>query len=164
MLLYLKQKVFSWSDRFYVKDSEENDRFAVQGEFLSLGKKLHIYDASNHEVAFIRQKILAWFPRYFVEIGGHEVCQVVREFSVFRPKYRLDGLPWRVQGDFWAHEYSMVENDREVMRLYKHWFSWGDSYVLDIADPKEELLCLCVALAIDAAIEGEQSAASSSST
>jgi len=44
MKLYLKQKVFSWRDRFFAKDESGNDRYAVEGEIISWGKKLRVYD------------------------------------------------------------------------------------------------------------------------
>ena len=37
MKLYIKQKVFSWADRFTVKDSSGNDRYFVEGELFSWG-------------------------------------------------------------------------------------------------------------------------------
>lgn len=162
MKLYMKQKVFSWKDKFTIKDEYENDRYYVEGEFLSLGKRLHVYDTQHNEVALIRQKLLSFLQRYFVEIDGREVCQVVRELTLLRPRYTLEGLDWQVHGDFWAHEYSLYDGDREVMALSKHWFSWGDSYELDIADEKDTLLCLCVALAVDAALQSQEAAASAS--
>lgn len=161
MKLYLKQKVFSWRDRFFAKDENGGDRFAVEGEFLSWGKKLHVYDSSGAKAAFIRQKVFSFLPRYFVEINGRVVCEIVKEFTLLRPKYRLEGLPWRVGGDFWAHEYSLCDQNRQVMRLSKKWFTWGDSYELDITDPRDELLCLCVALAVDCALASEKAAAGS---
>jgi len=157
MKLYLKQKVFSWRDRFYAKDEYGNDRYYIEGEIFSWGKKLHIYDINGNEVAFIRQKVLSWLPRYYVEINGSTVCSIVKEFSLFRPRYRLEGIPWRVEGDFWAHDYSLYDSQRIIMQLSKKWFSWGDSYELYIMDPSNELLCLCVTLAIDAALEQESS-------
>lgn len=163
-MLYMKQKVFSWTDRFNIKDELEQDRYFVEGEFLSWGKKLHIYDASGAEVAFIRQKVLAFMPRYIVEIDGREVCQIVKRFTFLRPRYELEGLPWHVQGEFLSHEFTLYDGDREIMRLFKHWFTWGDSYALDIADRENELLCLCVTLAIDAAMADADAAASSAST
>jgi uncharacterized protein YxjI len=163
MKLYMKQKVFSWRDKFSVASENGEPRYFAEGEFLSLGKKLHIYDTTGAEQAFIRQKVLSFLPRYFVEIGGRVVCEIVKEFTLLRPKYRIDGLPWRVDGDFWAHEYSLNDGQREIMRLSKAWFTWGDSYELDIADAGDELLCVSVALAIDAVLASEQSAASSSS-
>jgi uncharacterized protein YxjI len=152
MKLYMKQKVFSWRDRFFIKDESGSDRYAVEGELLSWGKKLHIFNANGAKVAFIRQKVWSWLPRFFVEIDGRMVCEIVKELTFFRQKYRVVGLPWVLDGDFWAHEYSLTENGREIMRLSKKWFSWGDSYELDIDNPRHELLCLCVALAVDGAL------------
>ena len=51
MKLYIKQKVFSWGDKFTVKDSNGEDRYYVEGEIFSWGKKLHVYDMRGNEVA-----------------------------------------------------------------------------------------------------------------
>ena len=160
MKLYLKQKVFSWRERFFAKDESGADRYAVEGEIFSWGKKLHVYNAADcTEAAFIRQKVLSFMPRYFIETGGNTACEIAKEFTFARQSYRLDGLPWRLDGDFWAHEYTLTEDGvRQVMHLSKQWFTWGDSYELDIDDPKDELMCLCVALAVDCALEAEQNA------
>jgi uncharacterized protein YxjI len=149
----MRQKVFSWRDRFAIADENGNPRYAAQGEILSLGKRLRVYDGRGAEAAFIRQKVLSWLPRYFVEIGGQTVCVIVKELSFFRPKYRIEGLPWRLEGNFWAHDYWMSDTaGQTVMRLSKKWFSWGDSYELDISEPQHELMCLCIALAVDCAL------------
>lgn len=163
MKLYMKQRVFAWTDKFTVKDESEQDRYFIEGEFLSLTKKLHVYNAIHDEVAYIRQKFWALMPRFNVEIGGREICWIAKRFTLLRPKYELEGLDWRVEGDFWAHEYTVYDGSREVMRLSKHWFSWGDSYELDITSPEDELLCLCIVLAIDAAIASSASTSSGSS-
>ncbi len=152
MKLYIRQKVFSWRDKFFVKDETEQDRYAVEGEFFSWGKKLHVYDMSGREAAFIRQRVMAFMPRYFIELGGRSVCEIVKQLTFFRQSYRLEGVPWHLDGDFWAHEYQLIENQTVVMRMSKHWFTWGDSYELEIFDPRNELLCLCIALAVDCAM------------
>ncbi|MDR1690040.1 MAG: LURP-one-related family protein [Clostridiales bacterium] len=153
MKLYLKQKVFSWRDRFFVKDETGSDRYAVEGELFSWGKKLHIYSADGEESAFIRQKLISLMPRYYVEIGGDVICEIVKEFTFFKPSYRVDGLAWHLKGDIWAHDYVLYSSVGEEMRISKEWFTWGDSYVIDVTNPANELLCLCVALAVDCAIE-----------
>jgi uncharacterized protein YxjI len=159
MKLYLKQKIFSWRDRFFVKDESGNDRYSVQGEILSFGKRLRVYDESGAEVAFIRQKVMSWLPRFFVEMNGRVVCTIVMELTFFRQSYRVEGLAWHLAGDFWAHEYSLTENGREIMRLSKKWFTWGDSYELNITDNQNELMCLCIALAVDCALTLQNTAA-----
>lgn len=158
MKLYMKQKVFSWTDKFFVWDEEQRNRYVVEGEFLSMTKKLHVYDMSGAEAAFIRQKLWAWMPRFFVEIDGREVCQIAKRFTLMRPLYELEGLNWHVEGEFWAHDYTVYDGEHEIMRLSKQWLTWGDSYELDIPDPQHELLCLCIVLAIDAAVANAQAA------
>ena len=100
MKLYIKQKVFSWKDKFTVKDQYGQDKYMVEGEMFSLGKKLHVSDMAGNEVAFIQQKILSFMPRYFVFVGDRQVAEIVRKFSLFRPKYEVLGLDWQVEGDF----------------------------------------------------------------
>ena len=158
MKLYIKQKVFSWRDRFLIKDESGNDRFAAEGEFFTWGKKLHIYNETGVEAAFIRQKVMSLMPRFFVEIGDKEICEIVKEFTFFRQSYRIAGLPWHLNGNIWAHEYSLDDiSGNQVMRMSKKWFTWGDSYELDIADAQNELLCLCVALTVDCAMAVQNS-------
>jgi len=161
MKLYLKQKLFSWGDRFLAKDENGNDRFSIEGEIFTWGKKLHVYDRNGKKAAFIRQKVFSWRPRYVIEIGGRVVCEIVKEFTLLKPSYRLEGTSWRLSGNFWAHDYSLDDGRRNLMRLSKKWFSWGDSYELNIADPNNELLCLCVALAVDCVLDSESNANSS---
>lgn len=106
MRLYIKQKVFSWGDKFTVKDEAGRDKYIVEGEVFSWGKKLHVYDMMGHEVAFIAQELFTWMPRYKVCIGSREVAVVRREFSFFTPKYVIDGLGWEVSGSFWELSYA----------------------------------------------------------
>lgn len=155
MKLYIKQKVFSWGDRFTVKDSAGVDRYFVEGEVFTFGKKLHVYNTAHTEVAYIEQQLFTWFPRYNVSVGGREAAQVVREFSFFRPRYRVEGLDWDIEGDFFAHEYTARRGETTVAAICKEWMSWGDSYELTVFAPEDEVLALGVVLAIDAAIENQ---------
>ena len=42
MKLLIQEKVFTWSDRFTVKNEAGEDRYYVEGELFSWGKKLHV--------------------------------------------------------------------------------------------------------------------------
>jgi uncharacterized protein YxjI len=157
MKLYIKQRVFSWGDKFTVKDENGTDVYRAAGEVFTWGKKLHLYDNAGQEVAFIRQKVISWLPRYYAEVNGRTI-EVVKQISFFRPKYRVEGLPWRLEGDFFAHEYALIDDGgNTVMQMSKHWFTWGDSYELAIADPALAPEALCVALVVDCAVAQEQS-------
>ena len=162
MNLYIKQKVFSFKDKFTVKDEYGQDKYIVEGEFFSLGKKLHIYDMAGNEVAFIQQKLLSFLPRYLVFVGERQVAEIVKQFSLFRPKYEVAGLDWQVDGDFMAHDYEVTENGRPVVIIHKEWMTWGDCYELNIAPGADEIVALATVLAIDCVIDQARAAAASS--
>ena len=155
MKLYIKQKIFSWSDRFTVKDSSGNDRYFVEGELFSWGKKLHVYDMSGNEVAFIQQKVFSFLPRYFVYVNGSEVAEIVKEFTFFFPRYSIAGLGWDIEGSFMAHDYQITRNGQPIVIISKEWMTWGDSYELDITDSRDEIVALAVVLTIDAVTESK---------
>lgn len=139
-----------------MKDFQGNDRYFVEGEVFSFGKKLHIYNKNRQEIAFIKQEMLTWMPRYSVFVGERQVAQVVKEFSLFLPQYYIEGLDWNVEGDFFAHEYQIRKAGRLIASISKEWMSWGDSYELSIDESVEEAMALAVVLAIDAVIDSSR--------
>ena len=151
MQLYIKQKVFSWGDKFTVKDAAGQDRYTVEGEIFSWGKKLHVYDMTGREAAFIKQELWRFLPTYAVFQAGRQVAEIKKELSLFLPKFSIDGLGWEIGGSFWEHEYTITQGDRPIVSISKEWMTWGDSYALNIANPADEIIALAVVLAIDCA-------------
>ena len=154
MKLYMKQKVFSFTDRFTVKDELGADRYQVEGKLFSWGKQLFVYDAATGaEVAFIKQKVFSFLPRYYVFVGGVQYLEIVKEFTFLRPRYSIFGKDWQVQGDFFAHEYSVTQNGELVVTIAKEWLTWGDTYAITIGNPADEVAALATVLAIDCAVD-----------
>ncbi len=153
MKLYIKEKVFSWGDKFTVKDPNGKDRYFVQGEVFSWGKRLHVYDVDGREVAFIKQELFSFLPRFYVFCGGRQVAEIKKKFTFILPQYVIEGLGWEVNGSFMAHDYEITEYGEPVVTIRKAWMTWGDSYELDIRDPAMELVALAVVLTIDCVTE-----------
>ena len=148
--LYMKQRVFSFVDRFTVKNEYEEDCYHVKGDFVFIGgKRLHIYDASGNEVVMVQQKILSFRPRFFVYVDGVEVAEIVKRISFLTAEYYVDGPGWEVNGSIMDHDYTINDGRYDIVDLHKAWLSWGDSYEIDIADGIDEVLALAVVLAID---------------
>ena len=159
MKLYIKQKVFSIGAKFSVKDENGNDKYFVEGEILTRGRKLHIYDTYYNEVAFVRQKLLTFMPKFTVEVGGEEVAEIVKQLTLFKPKYYVDGLGWDVDGDLFSHDYVINSGNEEIVSIKKAWMSWGDTYELDISDDTDEITALAVVLAIDTVLDSANNSA-----
>ncbi len=163
MKLYIKQKVFSWADKFTVKDEAGRDRYYVEGEVFTFGRKLHVYDMSGCEVAFIKQEVWSFQPRYYVFCGGRQIAQIKKEFTFLFPKYTIEGLGWEINGSFMAHDYEITQNGYPIVTISKEWMTWGDSYELDISNSQDEIMALAVVLTIDCVMAAQSSAAASAS-
>ena len=154
MKIYIKQKILTLPDKFYVKDINGKNIYSVEAEILSSGKRLHIYNTKSEEVGFLKQKIWSLMPRYEVLINGKKEAEIKRLFNFLKPKYIVEGPDWIVSGDFSSHNYTITQNEKIVVKISKKWMSFsGDSYELDIQDTHYELLALCVVLAIDTDIQ-----------
>ena len=157
MQLYIKQKVFSWKDKFSIRDSFGEDKYYVEGKAISIGKKLRIYDQNDNELAFVNQKVVSLMPKFSVEMGGQEAAVIKKKFSFFKPKYFIEGPGWEVTGNFTGHDYAITENGNAIVTIHKKWMAWGDTFELDIADESREVLAVAVVLAIDAVMDAQQS-------
>ena len=163
MKLYIKEKVFSWGDKFTVKDACGEDKYIVEGEVFSWGKKLHVYDRLGREVAFIKQEVWSLLPRFYVFCDDRQVAEIKKEFTFLFPRYTIEGLGWEIDGSFMAHDYQITKNGHKIVSISKEWMTWGDSYELDISDPADEIVALAVVIIIDCVTESSSAAASSAS-
>lgn len=157
MKLYIRQKVFSWADKFTVKDADGADKYLVNGELFSWGKKLHVTDVYGNEAAFIQQKVFSFLPRFFVFVNGRQIAEIVKEFTFLRPRYSIGGLGWEISGSFMAHDYQITQQGRTIVTIHKEWMTWGDCYELDIMNDSDEIIALSVVLAIDCVMAAEAS-------
>ena len=155
MKLYIKEKIFTWGDKFTVKDECGNDKYIVEGEVFTWGKKLHVYGMDGNEVAFIKQEVWSFLPTYYVFCGDRQVAEIRKEFSFLFPRYSIEGLGWDIEGHFMAHDYEITKAGRSIVTISKEWMTWGDSYELDIADPADEIVALAVVLTIDCVVEAQ---------
>lgn len=153
MNLYIKQRLFSWGDKFAIYDHNGNERYYVEGEVFTWGKRLHLYDLHGRELAYIQQKVFSFLPKYYIFQNGLQVAEVVKEFTFFNHEYSVGGFGWKVHGDFFAHDYQIVAGNQPIVTVSKEWFTLGDAYQLCIMPGIDEIAAVSVVLVIDACIE-----------
>ena len=159
MKLHMKQKSMSFRARFTIKDELEQDLYTVSVEPMVLGKKLLIYDSSGHEVGSIRQKTFSIRPRYFLFENGKQTAELMKDFSILRPQYRLSGKNWEINSDTWAHAFEITCGSLPVASISKAWKTFGDSYEMDISHREDALLVIEIMIAIDCITEQQAFAA-----
>ena len=155
MRYVMKQKFLSWGDDFDILDADGNKAFFVDGRAISFGDKLSFQDLNGNELAYISQRLLAWGPTYDIYIGGQLYATVAKRlFTLFKCKFDVD-VPGPddllAEGDFLDHEYSFYRHGRIVASVSKKWFSWTDTYGIDIDEGESGVLILASAVVIDQA-------------
>ena len=160
--LYIKQKVFSLSGKFSVKDDQENEVYFVEGSFLQIPKTFSIMDTARNEVALITKKTFSWLPTFFVEVNGQEAVTIKKHFTFLKPRYSIDAAGIEVRGNWWDMDFEVLQNGELIGSVSKKWFTWGDSYELQIVNDAMEALLVAIVVAIDCA-KADQNAASGAS-
>ncbi|MCM3243767.1 LURP-one-related family protein [Cytobacillus firmus] len=161
--LYIKQKVFSLSGKFTVKDQQENDVYYVEGSFMQIPKTFSIMNTERDEIALITKKVFSFLPKFFVEVNGREVLTIKKELSFFKARYTIDSAGIEVQGNWWDMDFQVLQHGEVAGKVSKEWFTWGDSYKVQILDEEMEAIMVALVVAIDC-VKADQVADSSAAT
>ena len=153
MRYVMSQKFFSLADSFSIKDENEKDVYLVKGKIFSFGDKLSFQDTQGNELVYIDQRLLNWGPTYELWRGADLLAVVKRElFSFIHHRFTVD-VPGpddlEAEGDFFDHEYTFTREDRVVATVSKKWFSWTDTYGIDVAEGEDPVLILASAVVVD---------------
>lgn len=158
--LYIKQKVFSLAGKFTIKDQQENDVYYVEGSFMQIPKTFTIMNTTRDEVALITKKVFSFLPKFFVEVNDQEVLTIKKEFSFLKARYTIDAADIEVQGNWWDMNFQVLQHGVVIGKVSKEWFTWGDSYKVQILNEEMEAIIIAFVVAIDC-VKADQAAASS---
>jgi uncharacterized protein YxjI len=155
MRYMMKEKLFAWGDDFTIQDEQGRDAFFVDGKALSFGDQLSFQDMHGNELAFIKEKVFAWGKTFEIHRSGKLAAVVKKElFTLFKCRFTVD-VPGpddlEARGDFLDHEYEFSRGEQTVAAVSKKWFSWTDTYGVDIADGEDAVLILASAVVVDQA-------------
>jgi uncharacterized protein YxjI len=160
--LYIKQKLFSIGEKFTIKNEQENDVYYVEGSFMKIPKTFSIMNAMRGEVAHITKKPFSFLPKFHVDVNGQEVLTIKKDLSFFKARYTIDAANIEVHGNWWDMDFQVIQQGEVVGRVNKEWFTWGDSYKVQILDEEMEAIIIAIVVAIDC-VKSDQAASSAAS-
>ncbi|UCH93951.1 MAG: LURP-one-related family protein, partial [Candidatus Aminicenantes bacterium] len=141
----MKQKILSLGDKFIIKDETQNPVFYVKGKVFSFGNKLSFRDMSGKELAYISQRVFSFKHKYKIYRHNELLAQIVKKITLFKDKFNVDIQgpdDYKVAGNFWDHEYTFTRNGRKVASVSKTFFSWSDTYGIEMAPGEDDILIL----------------------
>ena len=152
----MKQKVFSLRGDFDIYDENQVPVYSVQGKLMSFGRQLRLYDsATGEELAHIKQQVMTLLPKMHVFYQNERIATISKKLTFFKQQYDIDTLGWSVEGDFFAHDYTVFDaQGRTVVDINKKYLSWSDSFEVNIVqDEIDPAMVIAIVLAIDCAMD-----------
>ena len=134
----LQRKLMTFADRYSIRDEQGEDAYLARGQWMSIGKKIHVKDREGKEVALLQRKLGTLRPQFVITIPGLPEITVVRELVFLRVQYSVHILDWTVEGD--------------VFHLRKKWVANADQYSVEVLDDRDDLPVLLIVLAIDCSL------------
>ena len=153
MRYLMKQKLFAWGDDFHIRDADGREVFFVDGKAFSFGDQLSFQDLAGNELALIRQKLFSFGPTYEIHRNGALAAVIKKELFTFLSCRFMVDVPGpddlEARGNFLEHEYTFTRGERVVATVSRQWFSFADTYGVDIAPGQDDVLILAGTVVID---------------
>lgn len=152
MKYYMKQAIFTLTDTFSVYDENAQEVYHAKADFFTIGHQVPVYKY-NEKIGGVFQRLTLFRPSFDIYLREEYLGKIIKEITFLGHYYTLEYKDWTVHGDFWSHEYQVLEaGGQVVMYLDKEWFTWGDAYCLNIIQEEYEEICIMIALAVDVAM------------
>ena len=150
----IRQKMFSIGDDFWIENQGGEKVYKADGKILRIRKTLVFEDAQGKKLGQIQQRLLTFRDTMVVEGPDGKEIAVIKKALIapFRDRWSVkvkDGENLDVQGNIFDHEYTIKQGRNKVAEISKKWFSFTDTYGVEIDPGQNHILILAVAITID---------------
>ena len=163
MKLFVKEKLFSIRNKYYIYNENKELEYEIESKVISIGDKTTIYDKNHNVVAYIEQELFHFMPHYNVYIEDEYKYQIKKKFKMFKNDYELSNL-YKVTGSTFNLNFTIINNyGKEIALVNRKFLSIGDKYQIEILDEKDIYTILTIIVAITNDVDRDQANSANSS-
>jgi len=150
----MRQKMFALGQDFYIENQQGQKVFKVDGKVLRVRDTLYFRDTKGNELCKLQQKVARIKDSMEIEGPDGQRLAMVKKAIItpVRDRWTVkigNGPDLDVQGNILDHEYKIEEGRTKVAEVSKKWFRVRDTYGVEVAPGKEDVLILAATVAID---------------
>lgn len=151
MRVNIRQKVFSFGDKFSVNAENGTPIIFVEGKVFSIGNKLKVLDTQGAELFYIEQKVFKILPEYRIFSNGEEIAFLKKEFTFFKPKINITSTygDFTIDGNFLGYNFNILKQGKIVGTVSKKFVAFSDTYTLDIFEDENIPFLITLVIVID---------------
>jgi len=150
----MREKLLSIGDDSWIENAVGERVFKVNGKALRVRQTLILEDLEGNELCKIQERKLRVKDSMEIEGPDGDRLALVKKAMVTPLRARFDvkvedGPDLRVQGNIVDHEYEIEADGTKIAEISKRWFRVRDTYGVEIAPGRNDVLVLAVAVAVD---------------
>ncbi len=154
MRYHMRERAWSLTEAFVIRDDAGNSVFEVRGKFFHIGDDLVMFDRyTGQELVHIKQRILSLLPRYEIYRDGQLWADVHEQFRFFGERFKVEGangIIFHVDGDIWRWNFTVSDDQGNLLAQIGRQFSiFRDSYAVDVVPNVDAPFILALAIVIE---------------
>lgn len=156
----LRRQLLAFGEDFWVANADGENVYKLDGKVLALTQTFALQDVNGNELARMRAEMLTLRKTMDIERGGQVVAVVKKAFiNILGQSFTVDIAgdgELQAHGDILNHEFQIAGPAGVVATVSRQWFVGDLIYGIAIAPGQDEVLMLCVAIAIDEMSENDR--------
>lgn len=157
----LRRQLFAIGEDFWVQNAQGQNVFKLDGKVLTLTQTFALEDVNGNELARMQKELLTLHKTMDIERGGQVLATVKKAlFNVLSQHFTIDIAgdgELQAQGDILNHEFQITNaGNQAVATISKQWFAADFMYGIAIAPGQDDVLMLCIAVAVDEMSEADR--------
>ena len=112
MKLYIKQRVFTLTDKYNIFDDFGNTVFTVEKQFFSFPGKFYLKDQNDAELFEIRKNFTLFLSSYEIHKDNLVAAKVQRELTFFKAKFSVESSygNFEISGDIFSWDFEIKKD------------------------------------------------------
>ena len=156
----LRRQLIAIGEDFWVQNAQGQNVYKLDGKVLTLTQTFALQDVNGNELARMHAEMLTLRQTMDIQRGGQVVATVRKAlFNILSQSFTVDIAgdgQLHAQGDILNHEFQIASGDQVVASVSRQWFVGDLIYGISIAPGQDEVLMLCIAIAIDEMSENDR--------
>jgi len=154
MRYHIRERAWSLTEAFVVRDQAGKPIFEIRGKFFHIGDNLEMFDIrTGQELVQIKQQVLSLMPHYEIYRIGMYSASMHEQFRFFGESFKIqldNGMDFHVQGDVWNWDFSVSDGNGNLLAQIGRQFSlFRDSYAVEVAQGVDAPFVIALAIVID---------------
>ena len=154
MRYHLRERAWSLTEAFTVRDDAGNAVFEIRGKFFHIGDNLMLYDlSSGQELVQIKQRVISLLPHYNIYRNGEHWASVHEQWRLFGERFKVqgdNGMVFHVDGNIWRWQFTVSDDSgNQLARIGRQFSIFRDSYAVDVAPGVDAPFIIALAVVIE---------------